>query len=106
MQAVDFPLDTNERLTCFENPVTGRGFVTSFGDDLLDQCDVPAGGTLEVVTQPTLGTVEFSPDATSWEFIGASPWQPLAQDSFTYRVKDNQGGFSDPATVRLEMAGS
>lgn len=99
MLAVDYPIEAGERLDCYL-----YGPLTDFGDGLLSACQVPIGGSLEVVSQPSHGTVEFSGGGTGWRFNMSSPPSVNTDDSFTYRVSDGQGNFSTPATVRLRMA--
>lgn len=95
--AVDYPPAGDDPLSCYPH-----GPTTTFGDDLFDACTVPAGGSLEVVTQPAHGTVAFT--GHSWQFTMTDEPTVNTEDSFTYRVADGQGGFSEPATVRLNMA--
>lgn len=97
MQAVNYPLDQNDALTCHE-------FGTDFGDDLFNLCDVPEQGFLQVVSQPTYGIVTFYGNGHTWHMERNGNAVP-GPDSFTYRVGDGQGNFTEPATVRLEIAG-
>ncbi len=58
--------------------------------------------SIEIVTQPTNGTVTTNPDGTINFVADGSGYMGL--DSFTYRVKDNFGAESNLATVDFSIA--
>ncbi|WP_298864725.1 peptidylprolyl isomerase [uncultured Gimesia sp.] len=58
--------------------------------------------TIEIVTQPTHGTVTTNPDGTVNFIADASGY--MGVDSFTYRVKDSFGAYSNVATVNFSLA--
>lgn len=98
--AVDYPPPSDGPLDCYPSGPA----VTSFGDGLLESCDVPDGWYPEVVTQAAHGSVEFFQGGQTWKFTMATVPAVNTLDSFTYRLTDGQGNFSNTATVRLSMA--
>ncbi len=76
--------------------------------------DTDNDGTLDlssvaIVTQPTKGTVSVNTTANSPDFgkviytPTASSYTSSSTDSFTYRIRDNDGDFSSPATVTVNI---
>ena len=61
----------------------------------------PTHGTL-VYVDPTL--FQYTPEADYSTFEGDLPGGQWISDSFTYRVRDNDGGWSQSATYRIWMA--
>ena len=57
----------------------------------------------ELVTAPAHGDVQLNPDGTfSYRHDGG----PATKDSFTYRVQDSDGAYSNEATVRISVVSS
>ena len=94
--AVDYPpLDVD----CNAYPLNGP---TDFGDDLLSRCTVPPGFVLEVVAQPSLGTVEFTNGGSGWRYTSTSVPPANVADSFTFRVT-NGTDHSNVATCTVQL---
>jgi large repetitive protein len=77
--------------------------------------DTDSDGTIvdwEPVDQPSHGALlyvdpslfAYTPDADYSTIAGDQPGGVWVSDSFTYRVKDNNGAWSQPATMRIWMA--
>lgn len=58
--------------------------------------------TVEILTQPSNGTITTNPDGTV-NFI-ADDSEFMGLDTFTYRVKNNLGAYSNIATVNFSIA--
>jgi N-acetylmuramoyl-L-alanine amidase len=77
--------------------------------------DTDSDGTIvdwQPIAQPTHGQLvyvdpnlfAYTPDADYSTIEGDLPGGQWVSDSFTYRVKDNDGGWSQPATYRIWIA--
>ena len=65
--------------------------------------DTDLDGTIisvEIISLPNFGNVTVNTDnSISYTHTGESS----GSDSFTYRIQDNEGAFSDPATVDITI---
>jgi len=87
--AVDYPPND---VDCNAYPLNGP---TDFGDDLESRCTIPAGYHLEVVSQPSRGSVSFNPGG--WRYTPTSVPAVNMPDPFTFRVTNG----SDHSNVAI-----
>ena len=60
--------------------------------------------SIEIVSQPTNGTVEKSEDAGVYRYTPNAEFSALLPDSFTFRTTDSNGAFSNTGTASVVVA--
>ena len=86
------------------DPHTGTGSVVFWREDLVSNDDAGAWPQIEVTEGPTDAVLGLAGEASQLTLV-VDPARFDGQASFTYRVRDEDGAVSDPATVAIELRG-